>query len=78
MDENADVSSNTFKQDLYEELSRRQSLTDDDIFSNENLRAIALELARKPKYKQSMANFKCSESWMTKFRKQFHKPEESK
>ena len=77
MDENADVSSNTFKQDLYEELSRRQSLTDDDIFSNENLRAIALELARKPKYKQSMANFKCSESWMTKFRKQFHKPEES-
>ena len=61
----------TFSQELFEEASRRQSLTDEKIFTNKNLKALALELVRQPKYEKYLANFKCSEGWLAQFRKKF-------
>ena len=62
---------NSFLQDLQAELSRRQGLTKEDVYSHMNLKPLALELARQPKYQKCMANFKCSKGWMTEFRKKF-------
>ena len=62
----------TFYHELFEEASRRQSITSEDVYSDKNLRALALELARQPKYKEYMRNFKCSRASLTRFRKKFH------
>ena len=59
----------TFTDDLYEEMNRRQSLTRKRVGSNENLRALALELAKDPKYKGQLSNHKFSDCWISKFRK---------
>ena len=61
-----------FYQELFEEASRRQSTTSEDVYSDKNLRALAFELARQPKYKENMRNFKCSRGSLTRFRKKFH------
>ena len=67
----------SFSEELFEEASRRQRLTNEDLpedlfvdmFSNKNLKTLALELVRKPKYEKYMSSFKCSPRWLTEFRK---------
>ena len=67
----AKVMRQTFSQDLYEEFSRRQPLTDEDLASYKNLRALALELAADPKYKGYLRTFKFCNSWLCQFREKF-------
>ena len=66
-----DLAKRSFSQTLYEEANRRQSQTEEDLSSNKHLRALALELARQPKYEKYMGNFKFSNTWLSEFRKKF-------
>ena len=59
----------TFSQDLYEEMCRRQSLTEENLDTYDKLRAIARELSADPKYKGYLSNYKFSYPWLTAFRK---------
>ena len=61
-----------FSQDLYEEVSRRQTLTEENLTTNEKLRPLALELAANPKYKGYLSNNKFAREWMFRFRKRFN------
>ena len=54
--------------DLRGEVSRRESLTDENSRTNEKLRALALELAADPKYAEHLADFACFNVWLTSFR----------
>ena len=63
---------NNFTEELFEEASRRHSLNDENSFSYKNLRALALELARKDTYKKYMGNCVFNNSWLKEFRKKFH------
>ena len=60
-----------FSQDLYEEVSRRQNLTDENLTTDENLRALAVGLAADSKYGGVLSSHKFSRSWLLKFRKKF-------
>ena len=62
-----------FSQELYKELSRRQSLTDEYLASYENWRAIARELAADPKYKGYLSSHKFSKNWYSLFREKYMK-----
>ena len=62
----------TFSQDLFEEISRRQSLTDEKLTTNENLRVLALELAADPKYKGYLRSLKFCKSWLCRFREKYN------
>ena len=53
-------------------MSRRQSLTDESLATNEEIRAIALELAVDPKYEGYFSSNNFSYRWMANFRKKFN------
>ena len=61
-----------FKQDLYKEACRRQSLTNENVTTCDKLRSLAFELAAHDKYEGFFSTYKFGRSWMYSFRKQFH------
>ena len=70
-DEEIELIRETFSQDLFEEVSRRQSLTA-EYLTIENVRAIGKELAVDPKYQGVLSNHKFSYQWISDFRKKFN------
>ena len=53
-------------------MSRRQSLTDENLTTIEKLRVLALELATQPKYKGGLRSLKFSHVWLCQFREKFN------
>lgn len=69
---NSDMARKNFSLELYEELSRRQNLTEDDLTSIEEIRSLALEIAHRPKYEQYFSSYKFSNGWIESFRENFN------
>ena len=70
--EEADLIREVFSQDLYNEIYRRQSLSDENLTTYEKLRALAVELAADPKYQGYLSSYKFCNSWLTRFRKKMN------
>ena len=68
----ANLTRKNFSQELFEEMCRRQSLTDENVTSYKQIRALALELARDPKYEKHMGSSKFGNLWIAKFRENFN------
>ena len=61
----------SFSEELYEQLSLDQSPTKDLVKSSQEIRDIALKLARDPKYVGIYANFTFGQFWLRGFRNKF-------
>ena len=62
----------SFSNDLYEELCKKQNLTEEDMTIRKNLLPLAQELAASSKYKDYLSDMKFSQSWMCQFRKKYY------
>ena len=61
-----------FSQDLYEEMSRRQCHTNEDLATYKNLRPLALELSANSKYEGYLSSHKFSKKWCYRFQEKYN------